>query len=177
MEGAELEATEPPANSGHCRQALKHFITLPLSLVSRLTSQKQLTRPHGIIPIGSLAVVLPLQNEERSLSTLKRDLSGAPQVHLKSYGLRHSRSLSTFFVSGKSSPFKTGRVPGPGPLLSRHITCQQAGAHPAAPSLDLILNPQFVLLYTLISGSQKSLGEFHPKYLKKLFLKCRPSIA
>lgn len=78
MEGAELEATEPPANSGHCRQALKHFITLPLSLVSRLTSQKQLTRPHGIIPIGSLAVVLPLQNEERSLSTLKRLIWGTP---------------------------------------------------------------------------------------------------
>lgn len=124
MESAGLEATEPPANSGHCRQALKHFITLPLSLVSRLTSQKQLTKPHSIILIGQLAVVLPLQNEEQSLSTLKRDFSGAPQVHLRSYGLRQSRSLSTFFVSGKFSLFlsKQEESLGLGPGLAHY--CQ-----------------------------------------------------
>lgn len=71
-----------------------------------------------------LAVVLPLQNEERSLSTLKRDFSGAPQVHLRSYGLRQSRSLSTFFVSGKFSLFlsKQEESLGLGPGLAHY--CQ-----------------------------------------------------
>lgn len=46
-EGTGLDAPGPPANKPTIGASPACFITLPLSLVSRQTSQMQLTQPHG----------------------------------------------------------------------------------------------------------------------------------